>query len=371
MRPAEPRKVIGPWSESCPGRSPRAGCESAQLAVQQVHQQPVMPRTVGTALVAAHDPDRPEADALVAADRDRVVGGRVDRDPVVAALVEQPPRHRPDRVGPQALPVPLRMKREVDAAVAVHRVGLLPRLRETDDRLADPHGPRRRVGLGLVDALADGRLVLVGPPRRDLGRREDRRDRADVRLADRAQDDALAAQDRHGPIHAASGSGAPAAASSSTVVPAYASVATSTSAIRAIVSRFERSIADGAAGHGVRTTARTSRPAARAASTGSSVCEIVPRPGRAATTTGSPSATARSRTVKSTVSGTSSPPTPSTTSASASAPAARPAAIVASGSTAVPASSAARCGDTGGPNVTGATASGAMPSAAPRSSWSA
>src|SRR4051794_7416844 len=286
-----------------------------------------MPRTVGAALVAAHHPDRPEADALVAADRDRVVGGRIDRDPVMAALVEQPPRDRPDRLGPESPAVPRGVQREVDAAVAVHRVGLLPRLREADDLLADPHRPRGGVALGVVEPLAHRVLVLVGPPPGDLRRREDRRERRDVVLRHRPQDDALAAQDGHGPSHDATGSAAPAAASSSTVVPACASVTTSTSAIRAIVSRFERSIADGAAGHGVSTTARTSSPADRAASTVRSVCEIVPSPVRAATTTGSPRATARSRTVNRGVSGTSSPPTPSTTSASALAPEARAAAM--------------------------------------------
>ena len=53
----------------------------------------------------------------------------------------------------------------------------------------------------------------------------------------------------------------------------------------------------GCAGHGVSTTARTSRPAARAASTVSSEWLIVPSPGRAATTTGQPRSTARSRIV--------------------------------------------------------------------------
>ncbi len=72
--------------------------------------------------------------------------------------------------------------------------------------------------------------------------------------------------------------------------------ATAVSPSRPIVSRFERSMLDGAAGHGVRTTARTSRPAVRAARRVSSVWLIVPRPGRAAMSTGSASATARSHT---------------------------------------------------------------------------
>src|SRR4051794_7144992 len=364
MRPAGPCKVIGPWSEPRPGRSPRAPCDSAQLALQHVHQQAVMPRTVGPALVAAHDPDRAEADALVAADRGGVVSRRVDRVPVVTALLEQPPRDGADGVRAEAPAVVRRVQREVDSAVAVHRVGLLPALRQADDLVADADRPRGRVGLALDDALAHRLVILARPPPRHLGRREDRRERRDVRLGRRAKDDPLAAQDGHGPSHRPTGSAAPAAASSSTPVPTSARVATSTSAIRAIVLTFERCIADGAPGHGVSTTARTSSPAARAASTVKSVCEIVPRPGRAATTTGRPRAAAGSRTVKSTVSGTSRPPPPSTTSASALAPAARAAAIVAAGSIVVPASSAARWGETAGPNVCGATASGARPAAA-------
>ena len=59
---------------------------------------------------------------------------------------------------------------------------------------------------------------------------------------------------------------------------------------------WTRAITVGSPGHGVSTTPATARPAARAASSVSSVWLIVPRPGRAATTSGKPSATARSRT---------------------------------------------------------------------------
>ena len=54
----------------------------------------------------------------------------------------------------------------------------------------------------------------------------------------------------------------------------------------AIVSRLERSISVGSSGQGVRTTAATSSPAARAASSVSRVWLIVPRPGEATTTSG-------------------------------------------------------------------------------------
>ena len=63
-----------------------------------------------------------------------------------------------------------------------------------------------------------------------------------------------------------------------------------------MVSRLERSMAPGCAGHGVSTTPATSRPAARAHSSVIRVWLIVPSPGRAAITTGMPRSAARSRT---------------------------------------------------------------------------
>src|ERR1700754_733237 len=102
MRPSRPLEVIGPWSQSRPGRSPRERCDSAQLVVQEIHQQAVVPGAVAAALVAAHDADGAEADALVAADRGRVRDGRVDRDAVMAARAEEPSRDGPDRVGAEA-----------------------------------------------------------------------------------------------------------------------------------------------------------------------------------------------------------------------------------------------------------------------------
>ena len=73
--------------------------------------------------------------------------------------------------------------------------------------------------------------------------------------------------------------------------------ATSTRPSWAIASALERCMTLGCAGHGVSTTARTSRPAARAASTVSSEWLMVPSPGRAAITTGQPRSSAKSRTV--------------------------------------------------------------------------
>ena len=71
---------------------------------------------------------------------------------------------------------------------------------------------------------------------------------------------------------------------------------TGTPASRSSVSRLDASIGSGRSGHGVITMPATSRPTARAASTVSRVWLIVPSPVRAATTSGRPRSTARSRT---------------------------------------------------------------------------
>src|SRR3954453_3223456 len=107
IRPGAPYEVIGPWSVLQLGRSRASRCDSPQLAAQQLHEQAVVPAAVRPALVLAHDPDAPEPGALVAADRHRVVRRRIDGEPVVAALVQQPARDRPDRVGAEAAAVPV------------------------------------------------------------------------------------------------------------------------------------------------------------------------------------------------------------------------------------------------------------------------
>jgi hypothetical protein len=58
-------------------------------------------------LVLAHHVNGPEADAGVAADRGPVVGGRIDRQPTVAAVTEQVPRE----VRIASLPYPRRCRR--------------------------------------------------------------------------------------------------------------------------------------------------------------------------------------------------------------------------------------------------------------------
>ena len=68
----------------------RALLRLAVIAREQLHEQAVVPALAAeVALVAAHDAHAAEADLLVAADRGRVLGRGIDRDPVMATLVDQ------------------------------------------------------------------------------------------------------------------------------------------------------------------------------------------------------------------------------------------------------------------------------------------
>jgi hypothetical protein len=96
----------------------------AQLVREQVHQQPVMPRPVEIALVATHDPDRPEPDRGVGPDGALVGGGRVDRQAMVAAGLDQPSGDRPDRIGPEAAILRRPREDDVDPGVAIPRIRL-------------------------------------------------------------------------------------------------------------------------------------------------------------------------------------------------------------------------------------------------------
>jgi hypothetical protein len=104
-----------------------------ELAREQIHEQTAAPGPVRRTPVLAHDADGAEADLLVGADRTRVVGGRVDREPVVAALLDQVPRERPYRVGSEALSLMAVREEEVDPGVAEVRLVLLHELDEPHD----------------------------------------------------------------------------------------------------------------------------------------------------------------------------------------------------------------------------------------------
>jgi hypothetical protein len=150
--------------------------------------------------VLAHDPDPPEPGLLVAADRALVLGGRVDHEPVVATVGDEVPRHRPDRVRAEPAAVMGLAEEEVDAGVLVVGVGLLVVL---DQPRHLTLGEDREAGHPLVLAarlLADVLRRQAGPPAGDVGMRAELDDPVDVGLAERAQDDTIAAQFHDGPV---------------------------------------------------------------------------------------------------------------------------------------------------------------------------
>ena len=113
---------------------------------------------VGVALVEAHGADRLEAGLRVAADRRRVVGGRVDRDPVMAQLADQVPNDSADGLRTDSAALQCRIDEQVDRSVPVLRLGLLAELDHPGDRAVEVDRPARRTG------VVGEREALVGPP---------------------------------------------------------------------------------------------------------------------------------------------------------------------------------------------------------------
>ena len=120
-------------------------------------------------------PDRPETDLRVGPDGGLVVDRRVDRQAVVAAVVDEVRRERPDRVGTEAATLGGGREEEVDAGVAEVGFGLLGRLDVADAR-------RRRRGSTKPSSSGstagqvrlDAGEVERAPPARDRGLGEDR-----------------------------------------------------------------------------------------------------------------------------------------------------------------------------------------------------
>ena len=148
----------------------------------------------GRPLVLAHDADAPEAHLLVGADRASVGGVGVDDDPVVPAIVEQVPGEDADRLGPDAAPVDVGVQHEVDARVAVHRVGLLVRLDQPDDPAVELDHPDVHAGIAVLEEVRDLGVVRRGPPAGDLSRGEDGAQLPIVVGTAGAEDDAWAAE---------------------------------------------------------------------------------------------------------------------------------------------------------------------------------
>lgn len=101
---------------------------------KDLQQEPVCPRTVSSALIAAHQSDGSEPDRRVAANRRVVVSGRIDDQPMMASLVEQVVDDRSDRIGAIAATLDGGIEVDVQRGVTVVRVLLLAELDETDDR---------------------------------------------------------------------------------------------------------------------------------------------------------------------------------------------------------------------------------------------
>ena len=141
-----------------------------------------MPVAARQALVLAHDADGLEADLLVGADGGGVVGRRVDRQPVVAALVDEVVRHRPDGVGAQPLPLHLLRQEEVDARTPVHRILLLVVLDQADHLAVELDRERH-------DSFVEAARLAPARDHRRLSL--DLLHARQIRVVERPQDDAL------------------------------------------------------------------------------------------------------------------------------------------------------------------------------------
>src|SRR5260370_10122078 len=104
-----------------------------QLVSEQVHQEPVMPGAVKTALVTAHDPDRAKTHFRVAPDGCGVVGGGIDDQAVVAAVSDQVSPERTNRAGAESAAVKRRVQVDVTACVPVIALILPPPLEPAPD----------------------------------------------------------------------------------------------------------------------------------------------------------------------------------------------------------------------------------------------
>jgi hypothetical protein len=132
-----------------------------------------VPRAVGSALVAAHDPDRPEADTAVRSDGTLVRGGGIDGEAVMAADVDEVPSERPDRIGPQAATDVRCVQEEVDPGMAIAGLMLLGVLDAPDQPALQLDGKTDTVVIFAQARVGGGRGIRGVPPSRDLGLGED------------------------------------------------------------------------------------------------------------------------------------------------------------------------------------------------------
>jgi hypothetical protein len=96
------------------------------LASEQFHQQAVVPAfAFDVPLVTSHDAHWPEADPFVAPDRGGVRRRRVDREAVMAALVDQVSHDESEGLRAEAAPVQGGIDEEIDACMAIPGLELL------------------------------------------------------------------------------------------------------------------------------------------------------------------------------------------------------------------------------------------------------
>ena len=122
------------------------------------------------------------------------MGGGIDREPVVAPVVDQVARHRAHRVGTEAATVKRCAEEQIDAGGAEFLVSLLVVLDHPGHLAVDDD---REDGDTLVLAARLLEHVLVrqpAPPALDLGIGSELDDPVDVALVERPQDDAISAQ---------------------------------------------------------------------------------------------------------------------------------------------------------------------------------
>jgi hypothetical protein len=86
---------------------PRAVSLAGQLFSQKIHEQAVVPAAVRSPFGGAQDADGPEPHLGVAADGGRVVGRRVDLQPVMAVVDDEVPGQRPDCIGANTAELPV------------------------------------------------------------------------------------------------------------------------------------------------------------------------------------------------------------------------------------------------------------------------
>src|SRR4029079_19114651 len=156
-----------PRPDKAPSGPALAGTSVYKLVRQELHQQPVDPRTVGHPLIATHRADPPETDLLVRADRVLVIGGRVDGDPMMTVFFDQAAGDEADGCRAHAVALDVVGEEEIDTGVAELGLGLLVALDRADDVAVDLDRVHAEVGFTDDQLLLDALLVERAPPPSD------------------------------------------------------------------------------------------------------------------------------------------------------------------------------------------------------------